>query len=398
MRAWLLRLHRWLGLSTAGFLLLAGLSGSLLVFQQEIDAALNPQWLRVPLRPATQAPLDPLLLRERVLQAHPEAQLPWLPLQVRPGEAQRFWLAPRPGVAHLAMDEVFVDPWNGEILGARHWGHFDQGWRAGLMPFVYRLHESLALGEWGKLALGMVAMLWSLDCLVGAWLTLPPRGPRRLVRWAPAWRLRWREAGWHKRLFDFHRAGGLWPWALLFVLAWSSVSFNLDAAYSPLMQRLFAHQPGPQRPSSAADSPELGWAAALALARQHAADAARDRGFRIEQEVELSRRPGTDLYQLRLLTDRDLNQRRGATRLWLDARSGAPLGLFLPRGAAAGDTVSSWLINLHLGTVGGRPYQLLLLLLGLAVAGLSASGVYLWWRKRRARQLRQGPAPWGSAA
>lgn len=385
MRSALLRLHRWLGLGTAAFLVLAGLSGSLLVFQHEIDAALNPQWLRVPLRPADQATLDPLQLRERVLQAHPQAQLPWLPLQARPGEAQRFWLAPRPGVEHLAVDEVFVDPWSGDILGARHWGHFDQGWRAGLMPFIYRLHESLTLGDWGKRLLGVVALLWTLDCLVGAWLTLPPRGPHRLARWAPAWRLRWREAGWHKRLFDLHRAGGLWPWALLFVLAWSSVSFNLDAAYSPLMQRLFAHQTGRLRPDTPPDAPALSWAEALARARQHAAEAALTQGFRIEQEVEFSRRPGSAVYQLRLRTDRDLNQRRGATRLWLDAHSGQALGLFLPRGAATGDTLSTWLINLHLGTVGGRPYQLLLLGLGLVVAGLSGSGVYLWWRKRRAR-------------
>ncbi|QPF75696.1 PepSY domain-containing protein [Roseateles sp. DAIF2] len=383
-RAWLVLAHRWLGLVSAAFLLLAGLTGSLLAYHHELDAALNPQWLRVQ-QPRAEAPLDPLLLRERVLQAHPEATLPWLPLQAKPGEAQRFWLAPKPGVEHLDVDEVFVDPWSGEILGARHWGHFDQGWRAGLMPFIYRLHDSLALGEWGKLALGIVALIWAVDCVVGAWLTLPPRGPRRLARWGPAWKLRWRGAGWHKRLFDWHRATGLWPWALLFVLAWSSVSFNLDPVYSPVMRGLFAHQDGPARASSKG-GPELDWDAALVQARARAAEAARQHGFTIEHEVEFSRRPGAPFYQLRLRTDRDLNERRGATRLWIGAQDGRLLGLFLPRGAAAGDTVSTWLVNLHLGTLWGRPYQALLSLSGLLVAALSASGVYLWWRKRGARR------------
>jgi uncharacterized iron-regulated membrane protein len=33
--------------------------------------------------------------------------------------------------------------------------------------------------------------------------------------------------------------------------------------------------------------------------------------------------------------------------------------------------------------VGGRPYQVLVCLLGLAVALLSTTGTYLWWKKRR---------------
>ncbi|MDC6168985.1 PepSY-associated TM helix domain-containing protein, partial [Paucibacter sp. XJ19-41] len=198
---------------------------------------------------------------------------------------------------------------------------------------------------------------------------LPPRGARRLARWGPAWTLRWRGAGWHKRLFDAHRAGGLWPWALLFVLAWSSVGFNLDPVYSPVMRTLFEHQPEAARSQG---QPVLDWAQALPIARARAAEAAQARGFTILQEVELSRRPGAPVYQLRLQTERDLNQRRGATRLFIDAHDGRLLGLYLPRGAAAGDTVSTWLVNLHLGSLWGWPYQVLVLLMGLAVAVGSA--------------------------
>ena len=41
------RLHRYAGLATALFLLVAGLSGALLAFNHELDAALNPAMLRV---------------------------------------------------------------------------------------------------------------------------------------------------------------------------------------------------------------------------------------------------------------------------------------------------------------------------------------------------------------
>ncbi|MGZ7192220.1 PepSY domain-containing protein, partial [Streptococcus pyogenes] len=81
-----------------------------------------------------------------------------------------------------------------------------------------------------------VALLWTLDCFAGAWLTFP--APQRLnaprpakpwlSRWAPSWKLRL-SSGAYKLNFDLHRAGGLWTWAMLFVLAWSSVAFNLHA-------------------------------------------------------------------------------------------------------------------------------------------------------------------------
>ncbi|MGF6133292.1 putative iron-regulated membrane protein [Pseudomonas sp. EB276 TE3739] len=44
MRAFLVLLHRYIGLATAVFLLLAGLTGSVLAFNHELDEWLNPQF------------------------------------------------------------------------------------------------------------------------------------------------------------------------------------------------------------------------------------------------------------------------------------------------------------------------------------------------------------------
>ena len=52
-------------------------------------------------------------------------------------------------------------------------------------------------------------------------------------------------------------------------------------------------------------------------------------------------------------------------------------------GVSTGNTVVSWLFALHMAAVGGLPYRILVAILGLAIAALAASGVYLWWRKSR---------------
>ena len=48
------------------------------------------------------------------------------------------------------------------------------------MPFIYSLHFKLALGMTGFWIMGIVALVWTLDCFVGFYLTLPA-GMQRLL-------------------------------------------------------------------------------------------------------------------------------------------------------------------------------------------------------------------------
>ena len=56
-------LHRYAGLAMALFLVIVGLTGSVLAFREELDVWLNPELLTVAKRDAPM--LDPLVLREK---------------------------------------------------------------------------------------------------------------------------------------------------------------------------------------------------------------------------------------------------------------------------------------------------------------------------------------------
>ncbi|MFM2346426.1 MAG: hypothetical protein RL654_1179 [Pseudomonadota bacterium] len=403
MRSRVVVVHRWVGLVMAGFLLIAGLTGSLLVWYHELDVELNPALMQVQ-RPSVDASrLDPLTLRERVQAAYPQAWVHWVTLREgHADEAVSFWVegaANADGVhADLGFDEVFVNPYTGTITGTRRWGDLSQG-VTNLMPFIHRLHHSLALGTVGTWIFGVIAVLWTIDCFVGVWLTLParskaspPSSPRQWFRrWAPAWKLRI-GAGPYKLNHDLHRAGGLWPWAALFVLAWSSVAFNLyDPVYRPVMDLFFDMRPDPRAslPRLAQDAPEpaMGWSAALERGRQHMNALARDRDLRILAEDRLSYDPHRGVLRLEVRSHRDVSQRRGRTAIYVDARNGKLLACRLPTGEAAGDTVTAWLLNLHMAHLWGWPWRLFITLMGLVVALLSGTGLYIWWKKRRSRRL-----------
>jgi hypothetical protein len=57
------------------------------------------------------------------------------------------------------------------------------------MPFVYDLHMYLALGGTGAWVLGVV--IWTLDCFVGFYLTLPVAIAQFWRRWRPSWLIKW---------------------------------------------------------------------------------------------------------------------------------------------------------------------------------------------------------------
>jgi len=397
LRKQLVILHRYVGLVMAGFLVIAGLTGALLVWYHELDARFNPQLLRVNPPSHNSQPLSPFALRDKVEAAFPSASVNWMLLQ-RPSanSSARFFIAPKDDTGTLSMDEVFVDPYSGDVLGGRRWGDISQG-ITNVMPFIYRLHYSLALGTIGTWVFGVISLLWMVDCFVGAYLTFPSR--RRTAskssqniwkRWWPAWKVRWRSRS-HKRDFDLHRAGGLWPWALLFVFAWSSVAMNLYAeVYRPATGLFMNFQDNPLADVPAQTSPhphpQIGWQAGFGAAQQHLEKLAADQNFEILALDRFAYYPEKNALKLMVSTDRDVNQRFGESWLYIDATSGHLLGFYLPTGEAAGDTLTTWLTTLHIAGLGGLPYRILVTVMGLAVVSLSLTGIIIWWRKRAARR------------
>ncbi len=180
MRATLVKLHRYVGLSVALFLVVAGLTGSVLAFQTEIDGWLNPRLFK------SETPGRSLLLSmvvSRIEAAVPGASVRGITMLGNKHGSLRVSLAGR-GEEPIAQDEIFVDGATRQILGGRLWGaaRFD---RAHLIPFLYKLHYSLHLpGSWGIWLMGGVALAWMLDCLVGFYLTLP-RGKPFWKKWRP---------------------------------------------------------------------------------------------------------------------------------------------------------------------------------------------------------------------
>ena len=385
IRPFFVWLHRWAGLAMTVFLILVGLTGSLLAFKTDLERLICPRIYAAP-RPGVPL-LDFATLAERAQQLVPHGQVITISLE-EPDQALVV-LLPREDPAtskpyELGFVQMFLDPWTGAELGHRKPGDLSEG-LINLMPFIWELHLSLALGGWGSWVLGIVALVWTLDCFIGFYLTLPVSSSAFWRRWKPAWLVKWK-ADAYRLNFDLHRAGGLWVWPMLFIFAWSSVMLNLRPVYNWLTTAVFDYRlPAAHDTVKSALPPRLDFREAVSAGRRLMAEQAAKNGFSVERPIMFYRMGR--FYSYMVKSSRDIRDKLGLTYINFDADTGALISLELPVGEHSGNTISAWLYALHMGDVFGLPYRILVCVLGLVITMLSVTGVYIWWKKHKARQF-----------
>ena len=388
MRSGLVWLHRWVGLLMAAFLVLEGLTGSLLAFREPLERLANPQLFGVPGPGA--APMDLATLAMRAETAEPRARVDYFSVY----HDQVFVrVSPRVDAATgkewpLAFDRLYLDPYTGTELGRRREGDISQG-RNKLVAFLYALHMNLAAGNTGYLTLGIVALAWSVDCFVGLYLTMPVAFRGFLLHWLPAWSVK-AHAKPVRVNFDLHRAGGLWLWPVLFVFAWSSVMFNLNSAYLPVMRALFDYlDPGwvMQRPGPHENAhPRLNWREAQTLGAAAMARVAAERGFTIVRPYGMAYIESFGVYTYAVESNLNVQQNGWSTSVWVDGDTGEIRDVSVPTGEHTGNSVETWLRALHFADLHNSfLYRVFVTVVGLVVTLLSVTGIYLWLKKRRAR-------------
>jgi uncharacterized iron-regulated membrane protein len=290
----------------------------------------------------------------------------------------------------LDFDQLFVDPYTGKTLGKRRFGDLSEG-RINTLPFIYNLHASMALGSTGGWILGVVALIWTLDCFVGFYLTLPRGQGSFWKRWKHAWWVKWSSSLFRVN-FDLHRAGGLWSWRLLFVFAWSSVMLALNPVYERVTGALFDYE---RQDSFMAymlpqpiENPKLSWREAQEAGQRYTAELAAKHRFNITRPMGMAYIAEFGVYTYDVHTTADIRGHGWDTGVWVDGKTGALSKTFLPHGQRAGNTVSTVLWGLHYGDIRDNlAYRTFVCFFGLAIAMLSVTGVYIWWKKRKGRLL-----------
>lgn len=362
-RLWL-AVHLYLGLSIGAIVAVAGVSGALLVFYVELDEILNPELaLSVQDKPR----LSYEALYRTLLGIAPESSTGWrleIPAEPTRLPTARYYGAAEAEHSGFAPLLVAVDPYTGEVVKARYWGQFAMTW-------LYDLHYTLLLGGIGKILMAVIGGLLVVSLVSGVYLWWPPRH-----KWLTALSIK-PNAGPERRIYDWHKVGGIYGLPVLLVLAVSGLALEIPEYVNPLLGRLSPLRESPKPSSKALPGLER---------------------ISVDRAVEIARRRfpssrlrwiemphgATGVYRINLRQDGEPGRRFPKTNVWLDQYSGEILAENDPATFTAGDTLLSWLHPLHSGEALALPGRLLVALGGLVCPLLLVTGVIRWSQKRRA--------------
>ena len=190
MRKWILKIHLWVGLAAAVFLIVMGLSGAIIAFENDYDHWFSPGIWYVTPQPQR---LSQQALLDMVQQKFAPARVAAIFMQdSREDLAQVYFLS--------SDLEVHVNPYNGVILGTR-----DHESRVNVVVnIIHQLHIRLVhirIGstDVGKLLVEIAGVEMLLMIPTGLWLWWKKK------QFSINWKGSWRRINW-----DLHSAVGIY--------------------------------------------------------------------------------------------------------------------------------------------------------------------------------------------
>lgn len=363
--------HRWLGIVLGLWFALVGITGSLLVYEDPLDAWLNPTLLTSPERTGWLAPEQ--LLR-KVEAEHAFGRVERLRPPLAPGEVYRltYRTAPDRRVSVQRLEATFA-PASGVLLGTRPTEALGLSPPL-LMKSVYEFHRNVLLGATGSNIVGIAGFLLMASAITGlviAW-------PRHRAAWARLLHVNWR-ARPTRLFFDLHRSLGALI-VLLLLLATLTGSTLVYLNYVRDAINLFSPVKSfpvvPFRPGPRAESVQF----ADIIGRVRTA-------YPQHTIVEIHlpfRQTGGYLFYLRQPGD---EHRLGDTLAWVDPLTGDILVERSDRTRTAGETLMHWFYPLHSGTAFGAGGMIAMCLTGVAPLVLVFTGLWVWLRKRPGEKL-----------
>jgi uncharacterized iron-regulated membrane protein len=352
MRTLLLKLHRWAGLALGILILVLAVTGSALVFENDIDARLNANVMLVPPPPPEAHKLSAKALVAAVQAKYPDDP----PTAIRLAPAGIFTERRATEVSLKSGAAALVDPFTGEVRGTR-------GRDGGFARSLHALHTRLLAGETGGYVVGTITAVCFLMSLSGLYLWWP----RKLLTLKKA-------VSWRRVNLDLHHVLGFYSSLVMAVITLSGVIIAFEKYTGPMLGSLDSKPaPNPDVSSTpiAGKTPiDVDEAVRLVSAELPGA----------ETTLINLPPPGKAPFRAFMRFPEDRTP-AGRSRVAIDQWSGAVLFRTSTREAELGTRINNLKRSLHTGDVLGWPTQALYFLVSLAIAGQVVTGFLSWWKR-----------------
>jgi len=356
-RALLLKIHLVLGLVAAVFLVILGLKGSVMAFEGDIDHWFHPGLFYV-------APATATLPEEELIGAANR--------QFAPSRVNAVQISRQADIARVMQMTngltVFVNPYNGSILGSVHGGFPSDR----ITGYIHQIHLRLVADP--RSAPGFAPIGKTIVSFAGLILCLlVPTGAILFLRTRRTW-IKW-NASWYRICFDAHHVVGIYAALFLLIAAFTGIMIGFEWGERAIYAATHSRPPArmaPVRSSSVAGAAPITADRALEIARE-ALPGASVAGFLIPLNA-----PGVFTVLMRFPED---TSEAVHSTVSIDQFSGKVLQSRNFLTDSAGYRVIRFNRSIHTGDVWGLPSHILVSVSSLALVAMVVTGLVIWSKK-----------------
>ncbi|MEH1837995.1 MAG: PepSY-associated TM helix domain-containing protein [Nostoc sp.] len=366
LRDFVFRLHRYIGLVVGLIAIIIGLTGSLLVFHDEISDFLLHRQIATITPGGERLPVEVILNQVKISYANqPGVTIDRIYISAKPNAPAV--VVPRKQDTDLA--ELYVNPYTGVVIGNSQEIFSEKFFYA-----VYELHYSLLAGKTGYATAGIAALLMCILSITG------------ILLW-PGWRklfngFKIKLDAHPKRVnFDIHKVAGIVTAIFIALTGFTGFCWNFSDFTKPIIYAVtFTHKPASEPVSvPVAGKTPLQLTDQLKTARATFPNA-------MLGTIYFPRKP-EDALSIRFKLPQD-DDENGQSYVYLDQYSGKVLRVDNILEIPLGDRILNSFTPLHYGTFGGLPTRILYVFVGLAPLILFITGLVMWrYRKRPTTNL-----------
>jgi uncharacterized iron-regulated membrane protein len=340
--------HLWIALVAAAFVVLLGVTGSIMAFEPELDHLLHRDLWHVDPRPPA---LTLTEIGAAIGRSHPGKRI------------TRFELSSAPDLSYrvdLDGQLLHVNQYTGQVIGPA-------APQPDALAKIHQLHLRLlwrSHPDAGKAIVSWMCAAMMVLLATGLYLWWP------LKRFAVAWR-----ASPRRRWLDIHASTGIFVFVFLALLGTTGIIIGFDDVTEPLWYRITGSSPSraPVRVAAAQ--------AGASITPDHALDIARSAVPGATPFMIAIPKPG-GTYSVRMRFPEDLTP-GGRSRAEIDQYTGEVVFAEGSRTAPAGTRIVNLNRAIHTGDIYGLPTKVLMSLASALTVVMAASGLVTCWHRRR---------------
>ena len=352
-------LHRYIGLAVGLILVIVGLTGSLLVFNHEIEVALIKQ------------KYDRIIPQEQTLSLDAIATFVQNNYVERSDfKIHQFDLHFDPDIYRLRLKnsedkqlEVFVNSHTGKVLG-------DRSRDTTFFSRIYDLHYALLAGDIGIVIVGIAALLMFLLTVTGLVLW---NGWRNLVA---GFKIKL-NARIKRKNYDIHKVSGIVALVFLAMISISGFCWNFYEQTEPAIYSLTFSPKPPEVKSTPIGKKSLALSQVIEVANATIPEGK-------ASFISVPTKPD-EVFTVYMKQPEDTQY--FANNVQIDRYSGEVLHFVNSRTASLGDRILNAFAPMHYGTFGGLPTRILYVFVGLSPTVLFITGLFMYRYRYRPRTI-----------